>query len=270
VAVLIPNGYVRIKDAILGEAGYIASILDLGHWSHKPIGECEEQHIRRISWYFDAESVEYSLDGSQPVTFQLHSNDVTVPPEMETYWVVAELLQTQVRLRLHRKQVATVGLDLSGCEIEIPESFWLTDSAKLALDPFSINRVPISPELILEECLISDQNAAKLFAQESATRDHPDAMCSGDAQTREKYLSPYMRLMVRGTSELGITAENRVLKKVVESWLRENWPSDLGKPSAGRVKYMAAFMRDPAHERGGYVGPRRPATSKSKPGHMEE
>ena len=63
--------------------------------------------------------------------------------------------------------------------------------------------------------------------------------------------------MLRAVRELSPEAGNRIPKEIIENWLRENWPDELGKISKRKVVSMATFLRRPEDEKGGYFKPGR-------------
>lgn len=67
----------------------------------------------------------------------------------------------------------------------------------------------------------------------------------------ESYTSPYLLFMIRAAAELDLAPEKRTKKEAIEAWLRDDWPAELGEASQEKVRYMATFLRSPAHEKGG-------------------
>lgn len=62
---------------------------------------------------------------------------------------------------------------------------------------------------------------------------------------------PYLAFMVRASKEGPFTQDARVPKKVIETWLRRNWPATLGAPTENKITNMATFLRRPDDEKGG-------------------
>lgn len=62
---------------------------------------------------------------------------------------------------------------------------------------------------------------------------------------------PYLAFMLRATREISFSSTDRTPKKVIEAWLRANWPPSLGEATDSKVKGMATFLRRPDDEAGG-------------------
>jgi hypothetical protein len=77
-----------------------------------------------------------------------------------------------------------------------------------------------------------------------------DEPASADAPGPTQDL-PYVALMRRAQSELGLKPTKRIPKKTIEQWIKANWPTELGPCTGKKVGMMGTFLRDPAHERGG-------------------
>lgn len=71
------------------------------------------------------------------------------------------------------------------------------------------------------------------------------------ANTIPDYLPPYLAFMIRATRELELTEENIPVKKVIEHWLKENWPTELGQPTQNLVGSLATALRPPEAQKGG-------------------
>ena len=69
---------------------------------------------------------------------------------------------------------------------------------------------------------------------------------------RPEYTPPYVAFMLRAAREIGLEPGTRIPKETIESWLRENWPSELGNLTKRKMESMATFLRHPEDERGGY------------------
>lgn len=77
---------------------------------------------------------------------------------------------------------------------------------------------------------------------------------SGD---RSEYTPPYLAFMLHATRALGLKDGTRTPKEIIEGWLRENWPDELGKMTERKLQSMATFLRHPEDERGGTFKPGR-------------
>ena len=65
---------------------------------------------------------------------------------------------------------------------------------------------------------------------------------------------PYLAFMVHATKSGLLTPGKRVPKKVIEQWLKNNWPVELGNPTPTKLATMATFLRRPEDEMGGIHG----------------
>ncbi len=70
----------------------------------------------------------------------------------------------------------------------------------------------------------------------------------------DKNKFPYLAFMVRATRELNFSNTGRTSKKIIEAWLVDNWPAELGSPSPTKIGNMATFLRRPGDEVGGLHG----------------
>ena len=65
---------------------------------------------------------------------------------------------------------------------------------------------------------------------------------------------PYLAFMLEAAKQGPCQEGDRIPKKVIEGWLSDNWPHELGEPSPNKIKSMASFLRKPEDERGGLKG----------------
>ncbi len=56
---------------------------------------------------------------------------------------------------------------------------------------------------------------------------------------------------------MGLKPGTRTPKKIIEDWLRDNWPDHLGEPTKRKIEGMATSLRHPKDEQGGYLKPNR-------------
>lgn len=64
---------------------------------------------------------------------------------------------------------------------------------------------------------------------------------------------PYIAFLIRASQEIEF-APGRTAKKIIDHWLRTNWPTSLGAPTQSKLSNLATFLRRPEHERGGVAG----------------
>jgi len=74
-----------------------------------------------------------------------------------------------------------------------------------------------------------------------------------------EYTPPYMAFMFRAVAEMELSEENTPLKKTIEAWLTDHWPSELGDISNRAVENMATFLRPPKAQRGGNTRAKKPS-----------
>src|SRR4051812_33360437 len=110
MSLLIPDGFVRIKDAVMSQAIDVTTAQKIDLWDNTAIGECPQNIIDCVSGYFRCDLFEYAPARTRPYVFALRSNDIAVPADMKIRRVVVELLQTQVRLRLYHNKIPVLGL----------------------------------------------------------------------------------------------------------------------------------------------------------------
>ena len=83
--------------------------------------------------------------------------------------------------------------------------------------------------------------------------DSAATVISIDAEVIISRTGSYIAFMLETAAQLGLTRQNRTKKTIIEQWLREHWPAELGKPSRDKVASMATFLRDPKYESGGFI-----------------
>jgi hypothetical protein len=63
---------------------------------------------------------------------------------------------------------------------------------------------------------------------------------------------PYLAFMVEAARKGPFSTVGKTTKKVIEAWLEDNWPEELGESTPTKIGYMATLLRRPSDERGGY------------------
>ncbi len=66
------------------------------------------------------------------------------------------------------------------------------------------------------------------------------------------YESPYLRFAREASQKLGLKEAEKVPKDHITTWLRKNWPRELGPCSNRKIDAMATFLRRPEDEKGGH------------------
>ena len=69
----------------------------------------------------------------------------------------------------------------------------------------------------------------------------------------DEHKFPYLAFMLLATKEDFFKTSQRIPKKLIESWIEENWTEELGKRTRAKVVYMATLLRRPRDEVGGNV-----------------
>lgn len=72
----------------------------------------------------------------------------------------------------------------------------------------------------------------------------------GEDRAERPYTTPYLDLMQRAITELGITAEQQPKKETVMEWFRQQ-EIDQRAPSENHIRHMATFVRRPDTQKGG-------------------
>ena len=68
---------------------------------------------------------------------------------------------------------------------------------------------------------------------------------------------PYLAFMLRASRKIPFKRDGRILKKIVEFWLKDNWPPELSDPTPSKISSMATFLRKPKQEKGGILRPQK-------------
>ena len=62
---------------------------------------------------------------------------------------------------------------------------------------------------------------------------------------------PYVRFLFEAASSNLFVGMERVEKKLIEHWLKQNWPKELGIPTQTKITTLATYLRRPEDEKGG-------------------
>jgi hypothetical protein len=73
-------------------------------------------------------------------------------------------------------------------------------------------------------------------------------------ETKNLERFPYIRLLLAATNAGLFKGNARVEKKVIEHWLQQNWPPELGNSTPTKVSTLATYLRRPEDEKGGLRG----------------
>jgi hypothetical protein len=166
-----------------------------------------------------------------------------------------KLCADDLRQLLYAGELQAFVLRKSGDLFELPQSFWGDDDqfrriAESGEAPASDGSRGVIGRVVINDNALS----VKLEPYFQPVR----------AATASNYIPPYMEFMLRAVRELGLNPEQRVPKKRIISWLQLDWPPELGKPSDGKLNFMATFLRHPDDQSGGHFRPTR-KTSGSDP-----
>jgi hypothetical protein len=70
-------------------------------------------------------------------------------------------------------------------------------------------------------------------------------------ETKNLERFPYIRLLLAATNAKLFKGNGRVEKKVIEHWLQQNWPTELGNSTPTKISTLATYLRRPEDEKGG-------------------
>jgi hypothetical protein len=226
----IPEGFVSV-EAVFGS---FSSIVE-----HRVA-----DRLRQNNLLFDGADLD-ELDHGQPGTkkyldakFKYNLKEVTM-----------NSLKRHIRGVLYSGKITSFILTSDGKLVEMPSEIWGSNA---------FGSIVESGHAMLNEGPNSVRGRVLI------RRDELEAVCdkwksgrSAPRETTSAYVPPYIAFMLRATQELGLSESHRAPKEVVESWLREHWPSDFGTPTGNKISYMATFLRHPGDEKGGHFKPER-------------
>jgi hypothetical protein len=78
-----------------------------------------------------------------------------------------------------------------------------------------------------------------------------ESAMSSDESSIDTTPHPYLAFMLRAAREIEFAEDRATPKKVIEGWLRDNWPTNPGEATNTKVTNMATFLRRPKDEAGG-------------------
>jgi hypothetical protein len=220
------------------------------------------KYLRERNWLYTGEDESESMQGSpqkdSDARFKYLVSEVT-----------KAAFHREIRRALYDGKITGSILTSDGKLIEIPSEIWgsasfasIVETGHAALNVGS-NRIK-GRALIRNDELkaFCDSWYASRPARkkERAAKDAAGPEKTDTVEDRTGYVPPYLAFMLRAAQELGLSESRRAPKEVVESWLREHWPSDFGVPTRNKISYMATLLRHPGDEKGGHFKPERTKT----------
>ncbi len=85
----------------------------------------------------------------------------------------------------------------------------------------------------------------------SGKKFQKEVIINSNKASEEKYIPPYMALMLRAVEALKLTPDSRANKDLITEWLDTNWPVDLDGKSDRLIESMATLIRRPEDKKGG-------------------
>ena len=159
--------------------------------------------------------------------------------------------KTWHRLRqwLFAGTVSAICIDDLGYLYEIKNSAWARPGATATLLTGQVKMNGRDSHV-----LVSQMDLEKVVNGEA---EDVAVVADDDTTDSNVYTPPFLDFMIRATQELGLDAKTKVSKELIEEWLRNNWPANLGKKSTRKVETMATLLRQPEDQKGGYFKPHR-------------
>lgn len=62
---------------------------------------------------------------------------------------------------------------------------------------------------------------------------------------------PYLNFLLQASTSELFNDKGRIEKKLIEHWLRQNWPEELGVATETKISTLATYLRKPEDEKGG-------------------
>ena len=144
----------------------------------------------------------------------------------------------------------------------VPAKTWLKGEADRAffLGATKVARVGMMDVYTYEGRVVLRQDAVERLILAKLNSDRVGAVETEPAVDPIRF--PYLAFMIRAAREGPFAPSGRTPKKVIEGWLRDNWPRQLGELKEYKLKTMATLLRRPDDEKGGITA--QEPTQKSK------
>lgn len=249
----VPDSHIKLAEAleILGEArveGWSGTESNAQRYNARPDPPWQWGYLARNDppKFFTINSAEEKVPASELEAMAWWES---IEPTLHAEWEVEKSAYTRwlkcldlMRNELASAELVAFALSESGQFLPIPPNEWIGKQGIVFLrsgvaefyPPGSHLSFPVHGPVVFERNAILPSEAAALVPT------LPDLD-----------LFPYLAFMVRASKEGPVKSDARVPKKVIETWLTQNWPPSLGKPTSNKIINMATFLRRPDDEKGG-------------------
>lgn len=174
-----------------------------------------------------------------------------IEPVLVTEWEAEKVAKERWAkcLRLMRNRLAAgtyqgFVLDKNGTFEKIPSSEWISHNGQtMLLTGVAKFGIPGMMHLI-------DRDGPAVLTADFMSAG--SVLPTGGSPNLDRF--PYVRLLLAATNSGLFTGNGRVEKKVIEHWLEQNWPQELGQSSSTKIATLATYLRRPEDEKGGLRG----------------
>lgn len=172
----------------------------------------------------------------------------TIEPILKAEWMAEKSAKYRwfdctalMRNRLANKTYIAWVLEKNGKFYELPVNEWIgEDGSKMLFSgvadfhmPGIYDSFPVNGPVLLKKDFLTSR------------------LSKPASQTPDLTRFPYVRFLIEAASSNLFAGKNRVEKKLIEHWLRQNWPKELGVPTNTKIATLATYLRRPQDEKGG-------------------
>ena len=249
----VPNSHLRIREAmmLLGKqeiSGWKGDEFEARLVTDPPDKPWLWRGTKQVDKYFTILETDEVLECSQANAEIWWSS---MEPKLIEEWTTEKSnLQrcfecvTLMRNRLSDETYEAYALEKNGRFYEIPVNEWIGENgskmlfsgvSNFYLSGYSQGSQIKGPVLLKADFLAS------------ASKNQPVPLTD-----LERF--PYIRLLLSATASGLFVNNDRVEKKLIEYWLRKNWPMELGEATTTKISTLATYLRRPEDEKGGLKG----------------
>lgn len=248
-----PDEYLRVRDAVelLGQAeiaNWNGSEKDARWLTHAPDKPWLWQNSRKIERFFliaeNNEVIECSELEAEVWWRRVEPNLIAewrAEKNAMDRWYNCSMI---MRNRLSNKTYTACVLEKDGMFFELPVSEWIRENGAKMLNsgvadfkmPGTYQSFPINGPVLLKKDFLASGRIKPAYLLPDFAR------------------FPYIKFLLEAASSNLFDGNQRVEKKLIEHWLDQNWPKELGIPTRTKIATLATYLRRPADEKGGLKG----------------
>ena len=249
----VPDEYMHIRDAlkVLGKeeiAGWNGTELDARWFELPPDKPWLWSNYKKVERFFLFAENDEIIECAEP---EAEAWWLRVEPTLIDEWLAEKSAVerwfdcvTIMRNRLSNKTYTACVLENDGMFFELPVSEWIRENGSTMLFsgvadfkmPGTYQAFPINGPVLLKKGFLASGQIKPAYQLPDFAR------------------FPYIKFLLEAASSNLFVGNKRVEKKLIEHWLDQNWPKELGIPTQTKIATLATYLRRPEDEKGGLKG----------------